>query len=418
MIEQPVIKNLSQLYPAEGIIEQKKRYSSLLATFQTKFGIEPTAFFSAPGRTEIIGNHTDHNSGKVVAAAVNLDTIAAVGANNSNKVVIWSEGYASKIEVDLSVLKVQKDEQGSSAALVRGIAYKFKQEGEQVSGFNAVVASSVMVGSGLSSSAAFEVLIATIFNGLFNQNSVSMEKIARYGQFAENSYFGKPCGLMDQMASAVGGLIAIDFESQNVKKQQFNLSKNGLALLVIDTGGSHDDLTEAYAAIPTEMKTIASHFKKAHLRAVDEADFYSCVELLSEKHGHRAVLRAMHFFAENQRVDALSEALENEDIEKFLQLVQASGNSSYKWLQNIYLADLPSSQIMSLTLALSEKSLAGNGVCRVHGGGFAGTVQVFLKQEILAQFITEMKNRMPQYTIYNLHIRPVGACQVSLEAIL
>lgn len=365
--------------------------------------------FSAPGRTEVGGNHTDHEHGRVLTGSVNLDVIAIVCPNNDNVVRIKSEGYNMDV-VDLSDLSIVANEEGKAISLIRGVLNFFKESGYTIGGFNAYTTSNVLKGSGLSSSAAFEVLICNILKGLF-KNDVSAEEIAKISQKSENQYFGKPCGLLDQMASSVGGFTAIDFkdpENPVIEKVDFDLSKFNHSLCIVNTGGNHADLTDDYAAITRDCKAVSQFFGKEFLRDVNEDDFYAQIAVVREKLGDRAVLRAIHIFDENKRALNQKEALKNNDFDLFLKLINESGNSSYKYLQNVYSVSSVNEQGISLGLALSERILNGKGACRVHGGGFAGTVQCFVPNEILDTFKHEIEKTFGKGSCYVLNIRSLG----------
>ena len=388
--------------------------ASLDAGFSSVFGDLPTRYFSAPGRTEIGGNHTDHQRGRVLAGAVNLDTVAAVRPNGSRMIRIQSQGYPM-CQVDLDLLYPMEDEVNATPALVRGVAAKFAELGCNVEGFDAYCESTVLPGSGLSSSAAYEVLIGTIINHLYFDGKVSQPQIAMIGQYAENVFFGKPCGLMDQTASAVGGLVTIDFFEKDkpaIESVAFDFASCGHALCIIDSRASHADLTDEYAAITIELKNICAHFGKQVLTEIDEADFYSQVATLREKCGDRAVLRAMHFYAENARVPAQVEALRNGDFNRFLTLVKDSGRSSWMYLQNVIPAGYKEKQDVALALALCEKYLQGQGAYRVHGGGFAGTVQAFVPFELLDSFRAGIDGVLGQGACHVLSIREHGGVEM------
>ena len=344
--------------------------------------------FSAPGRTEIGGNHTDHQHGCVIAAAVNMETTAEVVLNGTNIIRVDSEGY-KPVEIDLSDLKIREEEKNTTAALIRGVAAAFAQRGYKLAGFDAKVKSTVLPGSGLSSSAAFEVLIGRILNGLFADNAVSAIEIAQIGQYAENVYYGKPSGLMDQMASSVGGLVFIDFaDPQNpvVEKVDYDFTHSGYTLCTIDSGADHADLTDEYAAMPIEMKQVAKFFGKEVLREVNEAEFYAKIADIRKETGDRAVLRAIHFFNENRRVQMQVRALKNDNFDAFLHYVNESGLASWTLLQNVTPVGYIEKQHMALTLALCQQLLAGEGAVRVHGGGFAGTALAFVPNNRFEQF--------------------------------
>lgn len=406
---------LAKNYKAEDVELQKSRYSGIITNFEGFFGSDrEISMFSAPGRTEVCGNHTDHNHGCVLAASVNLDAVAAVGKNDENIVRVKSEGY--KIDaVDLGNLGVMPAERGKSESLIRGVCAAFKNRGYNIGGFDAVTASDVLSGSGLSSSAAFEVLIGTILNHLYNDGKVSAVEIAQIAQFAENEYFGKPCGLMDQMACSVGGFVRIDFNDPAapvIEKLEFDFGACGHALCIVDTGGNHADLTDEYAAVRKEMENVASKFGKNVLRDVDKEEFEKNISVIRDVTGDRAVLRAMHFYNENTRVEKQSVALRNGDFEAFKALIIESGFSSYMYNQNVYTCAAPSSQPVSLALAMCQEILSGKGAWRVHGGGFAGTIQAFVPMDCLDEFKTKICAVFGEKSCYVLNIRPEGGIKV------
>ena len=387
------------------------------AGFSAAFGGAPERYFSAPGRTEIGGNHTDHQRGRVLAAAVNLDTRAAVRVNGTNTIRILSKGYPMS-EVDLSNLTPVEAEINSTPALIRGVAARFTQLGCKVEGFDAYCESTVLPGSGLSSSAAYEVLIGTIVNGLFFDGKVSQPEIAQIGQYAENVFFGKPCGLMDQMASAVGNLVTIDFFDKDnpiIEPVAFDFASCGHALCIIDSGADHADLTDEYAAVPGEIKSVAAHFGKEVLTQIDEADFYAAIPELRKACGDRAVMRAIHFYQENARVPQQVAALKSGDFDTFLKLVKQSGHSSYMYLQNVIPAGYKQHQDVAVSLALCEHYLNGQGAYRVHGGGFAGTVQAFVPMDILEGFVAGIDAVLGEGACHVLSIRPQGGVEMEVE---
>ena len=346
--------------------------------------------FSAPGRTEIGGNHTDHQHGRVIAAAVDMTTTAEVRLNGTNVIRVDSEGY-KPVEIDIGDLKIREEEKNTTAALIRGVAAAFAQRGYKLAGFDAKVKSIVLPGSGLSSSAAFEVLIGRILNGLFANGEVSAIEIAQIGQYAENVYYGKPSGLMDQMASSVGGLVFIDFNDPKmpvVEKVDYDFAHSGYTLCTIDAGADHADLTDEYAAIPAEMKQVARFFGKEVLREVDEKEFYKEIAELRKETGDRAVLRAIHFFNENRRVQLQVRALKNDHFDAFLRYVNESGMASWTLLQNVTPAGYIEKQDMAFTIALCQQLLAGEGAVRIHGGGFAGTALAFVPNDKFDGFKT------------------------------
>ena len=366
--------------------------------------------FSAPGRTEIGGNHTDHQHGCVLAAAVNLETLADVSLNESDTIWVQSEGYPA-FGVDLTDLNIREEEKNTTAALVRGVAAAFAQRGAKLQGFDMVVTSTVLPGSGLSSSAAFEVLVGTILNELFFDRKLSAIEIAQIGQYAENVYFGKPCGLMDQMASSVGGMVYIDFadpENPIVEKINFDFQKEGYDLCIIDSGADHADLTDEYAAITRELKKLCAFFGKEYLRQIPEAEFMAALPTLRGKVSDRAILRAMHVYRENERVAAQCDALKTNDINSFLRLVTESGHSSWMYLQNINPAGAVQKQPVAFALALCDSVLRGKGAYRVHGGGFAGTVQAFVPHHMLDGFKEAVEAGLGKGSCHVLNVRPYG----------
>ena len=371
--------------------------------------------FSAPGRTEISGNHTDHQHGCVLAGAVNLETVADVVLRQDNKIVIRSEGYPEFV-VSIDDLTIHTDEQNSTAALVRGIAAAFAERGAKLSGFEASIRSTVLPGSGLSSSAAFEVLIATICNELFFDSKLDPVEIAQIGQWAENVYFGKPCGLMDQTASSVGGLVFIDFadtQSPIVEKINFDFASAGHALCIIDSGADHADLTDEYAAIPGELKALCALYDKEYLRQIPKDEFIAKLPEVRGKVTDRAILRAFHIYNENDRVARQVKALKENDFPSFLKLCTQSGHSSWMYLQNICPAGYVQHQDVGFVLALCDELLQGRGAYRVHGGGFAGTVQAFVPSDMLDTFKTEIERHLGAGSCHVLSIRQDGGIQIT-----
>ena len=388
----------------------RERKEALDAGFAAVFGTNPEFYFSAPGRTEISGNHTDHQRGRVLAGAVNLDTQAAVRPNGTNVIRIQSQGYPM-CEVSLDNLEPVASEINSTPALVRGVAARFVQLGCQVGGFDAYAESTVLPGSGLSSSAAYEVLIGTIINHLFFDAKVSQPEIAQIGQYAENVFFGKPCGLMDQTASAVGGLVTIDFADKDhpdIRPVNFDFSTTGHALCIIDSRADHADLTDEYAAVTLEMKAICNYFGKEVMTQIPEAEFYAAIPELRKLCGDRAVMRGIHEYNENRRVPQQVAALEQGDFETFLRLTKESGFSSWMYLQNVIPAGYVNQQAMAVALGLCEHYLQGKGAYRVHGGGFAGTVQAFVPYEILDSFKAGSDAALGEGACHVLDIRPQG----------
>ncbi len=399
----------------EAVKAQYERYCSLADDFDSVYSPErEVRMFSAPGRTEVGGNHTDHNHGKVLAAGINLDAIAIASKNDENIVRVKSRGY-SMDTVDISDLTVHEEETGHSPALVRGVVKGFENYGYKVGGFDAVTASAVLSGSGLSSSAAYEVLVGTMLNYLYNDGAVDPVTIAKIAQYAENEYFGKPCGLMDQMACSVGSFIGIDFKDPTepvIEKVDFDFASCGHSLCIVDTKGSHSNLTDEYAAIRIEMENVAHQLGKTVLREVDEEEFEEKLPQLRSEVGDRAVLRAMHFFNDNRRVDREIEALKGGDFEAFKKNVLESGASSYMYNQNVFAPKQPDVQPVSVALAVSEEILRGKGAWRVHGGGFAGTIQAFVPNELLGEYKRKIEAVFGEGSCYVLSVRPVGGAEI------
>jgi len=386
------------------------RFADAAEKFEIIFGTADISLFSAPGRTEIGGNHTDHQHGHVLAGSVDVDTIAIAARNGTGVIRIQSDGHLMDT-IELDDLRVRTSEYNRSSALIRGIAAKFKGLGYPVGGFDAYTTSNVLKGSGLSSSAAFEVLVGNIINTFFAGSGQDPTSIAKIGQYAENVYYGKPCGLMDQMASSVGGIVTIDFastESPVVEKVEFDFRRSGFSLCIIDSGAGHGDLTEEYAAIPCEMKAAAAVFGKPYLREVAEEDFYAKIAEVRAAAGDRAVLRAIHFFADDKRVGRQVAALKNDDFYQFRELIIESGRSSDMYLQNVFAASHPQEQSVSIVLALCERLLAGKGAWRVHGGGFAGTIQAFVPNYMLEEMKDTMEKAIGAGACHIMNIRPVG----------
>ena len=370
--------------------------------------------FSGPGRTEIGGNHTDHQHGHVLCGSVDLDVLAAAALNGTDTVHMQSAGY-EPITVELSDLEPRKAEYGTTAGLIRGVAAGIRNLGCKLSGFDACAVSTVLSGSGLSSSAAFEVLVGNILNALCCDGRLDAVTIAKIGQYAENVYFGKPCGLMDQMGSSVGGAVAIDFKdpvNPAITPVRYDFAASGHVLCIVDTRSDHADLTGDYAAITHEMGAVAAYFGKRWLREVPEADFRAALPALRETCGDRAVLRAMHFYADDRRAVLEAEALQKGDFNEFLRLVNDSGLSSETLLQNIWSPARPEKQAVSVALALGRELLAGKGAIRVHGGGFAGTVQAFVPEETAAAFKAGMEAVFREGACHMLHIRPTGGAAI------
>lgn len=409
--------NLALLYSSkpEVINYQRKRYESLVTLFENTFTSTNNAgLYSAPGRTELGGNHTDHQHGQVIAAAVNLDMIACCCTNNTNIIKIKSEGF-DIFEINLEECSAKKEEMNTSASLVRGIAAKINSLGYNISGFDACIMSDVLTGSGLSSSAAFEVLIGVIINNMFCNGVISPVEIAKIGKYAENFYFGKPSGLMDQMASSVGSVVEIDFKDIDdpvIEKIDFDFNSTDHALCIIDTGADHADLTDEYASIPSDMKKVASFFGKDFLREVSEDVFYQNIKQLRKTTGDRAVLRASHFFAETKRAVSLSVELKTGNWNNFLEISKESGHSSFEYLQNVYIGCIPDTQDVSVALSICQHLLDDKGSFRVHGGGFAGTIQAFVPNSMLANFKENIETSLSEGCCHVLSIRPYGGVNV------
>lgn len=407
---------LMDIYVDSGMLSyQKKRYVEAISKYESLYGTDEVSVFSAPGRSEVGGNHTDHQHGEVLAASINLDAIAIVKKSDDNCVHLVSDGY-DEIVVDVNQLELLEEEKESTTALVKGVLAGVKNHGYAVGGFFAYVTSDVLIGAGLSSSAAFETLIGTIVSYLYNDGNIDAITIAIIGQYAENVYFGKPCGLMDQMACSVGNLVHIDFAdvtAPEVEKIAFDMNEYGYSLCITDTKGSHADLTADYASVPAEMKAIAACFDKEVLQTVTMEDIFKNIKKLREQCGDRAVLRAMHFVCENARVKEEVTALKEGNIADFLKKVKASGDSSYKFLQNVYSNHDITHQNVSIALAASEYVLKEDGgVCRVHGGGFAGTIQAFVKNDVVASYQEQMNQIFGQGSCKVLKIRKYGGMQV------
>ena len=406
----------NELYGSDAA-RQEKRYQRILEGFSEYFGDSTGAeFFSAPGRTEIGGNHTDHNHGKVLAAAVNLDIVAAAKKTYNGIIRLKSAEYSKIDVIDLSDLSVMDTERETSASVIRGICARCHALGYNIGGFDAFTTTEVLKGSGLSSSAAFEVLVTTIISHLYNDGAIDPVLAAQISQYAENVYFGKPSGLMDQMASSVGGFSGIDFKDPAhpvIEKVDFDLTENGYALCIVDTGGNHADLTGEYAAVPQEMKAVARLLGAEVLRDADEEKLYENMASIRKEVGDRAVLRAMHFFADSRRAGEEKDALKAGDFDTFRRLILESGRSSAQQLQNVFAVVNPAEQGLSLALAVTEKLLAGKKAAwRVHGGGFAGTIQAFVPVEDVAAYKTGMEAVFGEGRCYILSIRSAGGTKV------
>ncbi len=396
--------------------ESVERYLKACDRFAHYFGENrEVELFSAPGRTEVGGNHTDHQLGCVLAGGVNLDVIAVVSKNDEGIVRIKSKGFDMDV-IDTAELTPVDSEKEHSASLIRGVCARIKELGYEVGGFDAYTTSNVFKGSGLSSSAAFEVLVGTIISYVYNDGEIDAVTIAKCSQYAENVFFGKPSGLMDQMASSVGGFVGIDFgdkENPIIEKVDFDFAAQNHSLCIVNTGGNHADLTCEYAAVPQEMRSVAEYFGKTALRQVDEADFYANMAEIREKCGDRAVLRSIHFFDDNRRAIEEKKALQSGDFNDFLKLVRESGQSSFMFLQNVYAASAPVEQGLSIALALSGKVLGDRGAYRVHGGGFGGTIQAFVPNDLLENYINTIEGVFGKGTCYVLKIRPLGGTKIS-----
>lgn len=410
--------NFKRVYVTDSeASQQKTRYiqavNDFLATFDNHAD-DDLMIFSAPGRTEICGNHTDHNHGKVLAASINLDAIAVACKNGEKYARVKSKGFDMDI-ISLNELESDEREYGKSQSLLRGVVSRLKDLNFEIGGFDAFTTSQVFSGSGLSSSAAYEILLGSIVSGVFNDGKLDDVVNAQVAQYAENNFFGKPCGLMDQMASSVGSFVTIDFNDPAepvIKKIGFDFSSCGHALCIVDTGGDHADLTDDYAAVRREMELVAEHLGKKVLRDVDFNAFVGAIPAIREKIGDRAVLRAFHFYNENKRVENAVKALENGNFDLFKNMLLQSGQSSFMFNQNVYSQKNVQEQGVSVALAMSQQILGDRGVCRVHGGGFAGTIQAFVPMDLLDTYKTQMEEVLGKGTCYVLSIRPVGGVQV------
>ena len=403
------------LYEDESLLDyQYARYLKALDAYCALYGTEDDVhIYSSSGRTEVCGNHTDHQRGNVVAASINLDAIA-FASKKERYIHVTSDGTTYDC-IDTEALEKADSEEGSSVAIIKGVLYRLKELGYHIGGFDAYVTSDVLIGSGMSSSACFEILIGTIISGLYNNNTIDTVTLAKVGQYAENVFFGKPCGLMDQCACSVGGLVTIDFKDNDhpiVEKVDVDFSDFHASLCIVDTKGSHADLTDEYAAVPREMKAVANFFHKEVLREVDEEEFYNHINEVRSALGDRSVLRAIHLFNEQKRVQQLLTALKERDYEAFKKVIEASGNSSYKYLQNVYANSDYNNQSVSLALALSERSLGNHGVCRVHGGGFSGTIQAFVDDDYVATYKKDIEKVFGENSCHVLKIRNLPTTEV------
>lgn len=397
----------------EQLEHQKLRYVQAVEKFIDLYGDQEVSIYSTPGRSEVCGNHTDHQHGEVLAAAINLDIIAVV-AKDDTKIKILSDDYDIEA-IHIDDLTLRENEKESSEGLIRGILARFQQLQHKIGGFVGYMTSDVLQGSGLSSSAAFEVMIGTILSGMYNDMKVDPVTIAKIGQYSENVYFGKPCGLMDQCACSVGSLIHIDFkdnENPIVEKINVDFPRFHHSLCIVDVHASHADLTEDYASIPEELKEVDHFFHQEYLRDVDEKEFYEHLTEVREAVNDRAVLRAIHVFKENKRVQQAVQSLKQEDFDTFKTIVKASGESSFKYLQNIYSNHYVGQQAVSLALALSENLLGAHGVCRVHGGGFAGTIQAFVEDDYVEAYKQGIEKYFGEGSCHILKIRKYGGMKV------
>lgn len=409
-------ERLTELYGAENVSLQRERYIKLFNWHKSFFGADQAMILSSPGRTELGGNQTDHNGGIVLAAAVNLDSVAVVTKTEDSIVTVNSENYPL-FKVDLNDLDPKEDEKGKTEALIRGIAASIKAKGFDIGGFNASIVSDVHYGSGLSSSACIEILLGTIFNSLYNENTITITELAIVGKEAENQYFGKPCGLMDPLACGTGGIISMDFrqgETPQITPIDFDFDQWGYRLFIINTGGSYSHLNDDYKAIPEEMKSVASVLGKEMCRETTEVDILAEMGAIREKHGDRAFLRAIHFFRENRRVKEMIDCLLQNDLDTYMKLVSRSGNSSFKYLQNCYSPTYVKNQGVPIGLAMSEGFLDGKGVCRVHGGGFAGTIQAYVPEESADDYKLFMESLFGEESVRAIKIREASAGPVLL----
>ena len=417
LLDGSVDGRLTELYGAGALELQRARYAKAVGEFIALYGADrEVGLFSVAGRSELSGNHTDHNHGRVVAASIDLDILAVAALRDDSVIRIKSEGFPEDV-VDFSVYSAPvEDRYFTSASIIAGMCAGFASKGFAVGGFDAYTTSNVLKGSGLSSSAAFEDMIGNIENYLYNDGKVDNVEIAKIAQYAENEFFGKPCGLMDQMACGVGGIISIDFKDPRapiINKIDFDITAAGYNLCIVNTGGNHADLTPDYAAVPAEMKGIAAAMGKTVLRETDEEAVIAAIPALREKLGDRAIMRALHFFAENRRVAAQRAALEAGDLDKFFENVIASGRSSFCYLQNVYTPKNLTEQGLSLALCLAERYLADKkGAFRVHGGGFAGTIQAFVRSEDVPGFRALMDGVFGEGACIVLRIRPEGATKI------
>ena len=415
LINEGALEKYSALYT--DIDAQKQRFIDAIDAFVAKYGDDrDISVFSVSGRSEIMGNHTDHNNGKVMAGAITKDIIAVAAKNNDGYIRFYSEGYPEDSLKIADAYSPKNFRRATSRALVAGMVHGFEKNGYNVGGYDAYSTTQVLKGSGLSSSAAFEVMVGNILNHFYNDASVDNKEIAKIAQYSENVYFGKPCGLMDQMACAVGGFVYIDFEDNSnpvVEPIKFSLSEAGYSLCIVNTGGNHANLTPDYAAVPAEMKSVAKIFDKPVLRGLTEAEILKNAAKIRATVGDRALLRAIHYVRENDRVESAKAALASGNTEEFLRNIQASGRSSFEYLQNVFTTVNVAEQGISLALAVTDGFLAGRGgVCRVHGGGFAGTIQAFVKNEDVVEYTALMDSIFGEGAAMIMNIRPLGASKL------
>lgn len=409
----PQLVKIYGAHPGD-VSSARTRFAAVIEDYTSRFGQGDVSLFTAPGRTEMGGNHTDHQHGRVLAGAVTMDMVACASPNDSRWIRIASQGYP-EVAVNLDDLERKPREEGTSAALVRGVAAALYERGHQLTGFSASVSSTVPGGAGLSSSAAYEILVGVILNHFSCGDAVSPVELAQIGQFAESQYFGKPCGLLDQMACSIGGVISIDFADPSepiVEAINLDLDEYGHVMCIIESGGDHADLTDEYASVPAEMRAAASFFDKQFLRDVDEAYFWESLSALREQVGDRAVLRAIHFFGDNARVPEQVSALKEHRFDDYLGMVEQSGLSSAVQLQNLYATKTPQQQAVVVAISLAQHVLGGQGAVRVHGGGFAGTIQAYVPLSMQEKFTAAIERVLGKGTCHTVRIRPVGGAVV------
>lgn len=418
---QRVLELFNKLYGNDinTINNQVDRYKNLIDKYFEKFSEKDIHVFSSPGRTELSGNHTDHNNGKVLAASIDLDSIAVASTTDDNIVTVYSSSFQNPFIAELNELEPQFDEYENTVSIIRGTAARLKELGFNIGGFNAFISSNIPIGSGLSSSASIEVLIANIFNCLYNEKKIDKNTIALISQYAENKYFGKPCGLMDQLSIAIGGIVKIDFKCQSnpvLENVEFDFAKHGYRIVLVDTGSNHSDLTDEYALIPFEMKSVVESLGLKYSIDITKNNLIENIASLRSKVGDRAILRMAHFIDENERVLEQITALEKGNIERFLDLVIESGDSSFKWLQNSFVPKTPEKQGISLALMITENfinTVDKKSACRVHGGGFAGTIQAFIPNENVEEYTRLMNKIFGDNSAHVLNIRSLGAIELS-----